>query len=104
MKTKAEFERAMEDTFCKEIRKDGCIPYKSETRGLKDHPDELVLTPQRTFYWMEFKLPGEDLSDGQRIRFDQLKRKGHSVYKVTNLDMAFFYHEYEMNRNNDFRP
>lgn len=99
MRTKAEKERAMEDAFVAEVKRQGCLAFKSETMGLVNHPDELILTPQRTFYWIEFKLDYNDLEPGQAVRFDQLRDKGHSVYTVRDIEIALTYHEYEMNRN-----
>jgi hypothetical protein len=99
MRTKAELERAMEGHLVEAAVDDGCLCYKSEKMGLVHHPDRLVLTPQRTFYWMEFKLKYNDLSPGQGIIVKVLKEKGHSVYVVKDLETALFYHEFEMNRN-----
>jgi len=99
MRTKAERERAFEKKLVARARKDKCICFKSEDMGLVHYPDQLILTPQRTFYWMEFKLEYNDLSPGQATIVKALKKKGHSVYVVKDLEFALFYHEFEMNRN-----
>jgi len=99
MRVKAELEQAFEDDLVEQARKDKCTCFKSERMGLVHYPDRLVLTPHRTFYWMEFKLEYNDLSPGQEVIIKALKKKGHSVYVVKDLDTALFYHEFEMNRN-----
>lgn len=103
MRLKAELERAMEDYLVEQASKDGCVCIKSENiKGRAHYPDQLILTPQRTFYWMEFKLEYNGLSPGQEVIVKTLKKKGHSVYVPKTLDQALLYHEFEMNRDKGF--
>ena len=99
MRLKAELERAMENRYVLHALDDQCMCFKSEHMGLVHYPDRLILTPQRTFFWMEFKLEYNGLSDGQEVIVKALKKKGHSVYVPKSDDQALLYHEFEMNRN-----
>jgi hypothetical protein len=99
IRSKKEKERAFEKKLVARATKDGCWCQKSEDVGLTHYPDQLILTPHLTFYWMEFKLEYNDLSEAQEVIIKALKARGHSVYVPKTLDQALLYHEFEMERN-----
>lgn len=69
-------------------RKLGAITIKGNIEGRAAWPDQLILKPDKSFYWIEFKVPGNTLQDDQVEMHKQLKRKGHTVYTCDNRESA----------------
>jgi hypothetical protein len=92
----SDLEAVLEEEFCREVRKDRCIPIKGEFLGEAHNPDRLILTPMGKFYWIEFKRKGETTSPGQKLRTEELRALGHTVYVCDNWERALRHHKAEM--------
>ncbi len=77
-------EKAVEDDHILQARRYGGVCIKGEFAGRSAYPDQLVLKPDKTFYWIEFKVPGNGLQDDQVEMHRILKAKGHRVYLCDN--------------------
>ncbi len=77
-------ESKIEEAHCYNVRNYGGVCLKGEFAGTAAWPDRLVLKPDGEFYWVEFKVPGNDLQPDQVEMVANLKRKGHVVYVCDN--------------------
>ena len=70
----------IEDDHVRQARRLGGVCIKGNFDGRSAWPDQLVLKPDKSFYWIEFKVPGNNLQDDQVDLHQVLKDKGHTVY------------------------
>ena len=70
----------IEDDHVREARIFGAVCIKGKIEGRAAFPDQLILKPDGRFYWVEFKVLGNDLQDDQREMHLVLRTKGHKVY------------------------
>ena len=74
----------IENDHISKARKFGAVTIKGKVEGRAAFPDQLILKPDESYYWIEFKVPGNGLQDDQKEMHKQLKRKGHTVYICDN--------------------
>lgn len=55
-------------------------------RGSKGQLDHAYWLPNGRHFIVEFKLPGEGLSDKQILKFERLKNMGHEVHIVDGFE------------------
>ena len=63
--------------------RNGCLLVKLQ-HGIVGLPDRLLLRPDGTVAFIEFKRPGEKLTNIQLYRMLQLQRMRFSVFKVSS--------------------
>jgi len=63
----------------------GAVCIKGNIEGRAAFPDQLILKPDKSFYWIEFKVPGNSRQDDQIEMHKVLKKKGHTVYTCYNF-------------------
>ncbi len=63
----------------------GAVCIKGDIGGRAAWPDQLILKSDRSFYWIEFKVPGNTLQDDQVEMHKVLKKKGHTVHTCDNI-------------------
>lgn len=61
----------------------GFLAYKLDKARRAD-PDQLFVRPDRSCFFVEFKLPGEKPRPQQRKRLNELVEAGQEVYVITN--------------------
>ncbi len=66
-----------------QARQHGAVCIKGKVEGRAAWPDQLVLK-KHNFYWIEFKVPGNDLQPDQIEMHKVLRDKGHKVYVCNN--------------------
>jgi len=74
----------IEDDHVGQAQRNGAVCIKGNIEGRAAWPDQLVLKSDRSFYWIEFKVPGNPLQDDQAELHKVLKKKGHKVYTCDN--------------------
>jgi hypothetical protein len=74
-------ERDIENKFVKEVKKLGCKTRKLNGMGYKSWPDRLILCPGGAILFIEFKKPGEGLSELQQSLHSEVAEIGH-VFKT----------------------
>jgi len=79
-------EITIEDDHILQARKLGAVCIKGNFEGRAAWPDHIILKPDTTFYWIEFKVPTNDLQDDQIEMHKLLKKKGHRVYTCDNQE------------------
>ena len=73
-------EKKIEDDHVFQARKHGAVCIKGEIPGRAAYPDQLILKDNKRFYWVEFKVPGNNLQPDQEEMISLLRKKGHTVY------------------------
>jgi len=68
-----------------QARKHGAVCIKGNFDGRAAYPDQLILKDRKKFYWVEFKVPGNDLQKDQEEMINLLRKKGHMVYVCDNM-------------------
>lgn len=76
----------IEDDHILQARKLGAVCIKGKIEGRAAWPDQLILKPDSEYYWVEFKVPTNDLQDDQVEMHRLLKKKGHRVYACNNKE------------------
>jgi len=66
----------------------GAVCLKGDVEGRAAFPDQLILKPDKTFYWIEFKVPGNTLQDDQDAMITLLRAKGQTVYVCDNQEYS----------------
>jgi hypothetical protein len=59
--------------------------YSTALRGRRGFPDHLVICPERTVVYVEFKTPRGSLSPHQQSTIDLLRRANAEVWVVRSL-------------------
>ena len=77
----------IENDHVSKARKLGGVCIKGNIEGRAAFPDQLVLKADG-FYWIEFKVPGNDRQDDQVEMHKVLTKKGHTVYTCDNQEDA----------------
>lgn len=53
--------------------------------GNEGYPDLIIFMGLGKTFFVEFKLPGEDLTDSQKKVFPTLKKRGYEIYVQTDI-------------------
>lgn len=77
-------ESTVEEECCKLATSQGWLNRKVEWVGSRDAPDRVFIKDGRTI-WVEFKAPGKEARDTQRIEHNKMRKFGATVYVVDNV-------------------
>jgi hypothetical protein len=80
-------ERGIENRACKEIVKLGGLTRKMNGLGNRSWPDRLIIG-FGVQYYIEFKKPGEDPTPLQLKLHRELRKRGHIVLVLDNVEDA----------------
>lgn len=78
-------EAEIEQKFCKRLERLGCLALKFNPSGWSGAPDRIVLIPNGTVRFAEFKVLGADPRPLQQYRFVQLHRMRFECYLIDSL-------------------
>lgn len=79
------FEKDIESFITREVEKQGGLCLKF---GQDGWPDRIVLTSDGRTVWLETKRPDGEMAQLQKMRAEQLRRRGHSVCEVWDKSQA----------------
>ena len=74
-----------ENYFVDKVRSLGAICYKG---SVTHHPDQLILRPGKTPFYVEFKVPTNGLQNGQKAVFKDIRDKGYIIYLCNSKEQA----------------
>lgn len=97
-KEKFRSEISIEQAFCQKVRKMGCTPIKLSAIGFRSWPDRLIVGPNRLFEFIEFKRPGQKLTDGQLEVHEKLASWGFDPKMFDDAALAAQYIHFKMNQ------
>ena len=73
-------EKAIERYLADRIKELGGICLKYSNPGMTGYPDRICLLPGGVTIWVELKSKDGELKAIQKVRIDQLRKIGHTVY------------------------
>ena len=79
-------ERQIEIKLRDAVKVKGGLALKFVSPGVVGVPDRLILVPDGHVYFVELKAPGKSLSPKQLKMAAVLKRLGHKVWIIDNLE------------------
>lgn len=90
MRKKRELEKHIEKRFLKELKKrwPTAKARKMNGYGNRSWPDRMILLPNVSAFFIEFKRPGGVLSLGQEQEIKELRELGNDVYVSSDADQA----------------
>lgn len=78
-------ERNVERAVVAHAQKSGCLVRKMNGLGYRGWPDRLFITEHGRHFYIEFKRPGEKMTEHQHQIIEELNRRGISAYCTDNV-------------------
>lgn len=95
-------EAEIEHKFCKEGLRRGYLPLKFTPAGWSGAPDRIVLLPNGTVKFVEFKVLGAEPRPLQKLRLAQLQDMGFDCFVIDSLrDVKAFFQEFEVDASDN---
>ena len=79
-------EKSIEAYLVKKVTEVGCLCLKYSNPNMIGYPDRLVVEPNGFVEWVELKSKGRKPSPIQVVRFDELRRLGHTIHVIDSKD------------------
>lgn len=98
-RSKYRTENTIEQDFVRRVKKMGCLPIKMNIWGLRSWPDRMVIGPNRLIEFIEFKKPGEKLTESQLLVHQQLEKWGFTPKVFDDAPIAAQYIDFCMKNN-----
>ena len=79
-------EKSIEAYLVKRVTEVGCLCLKYSNPNMVGYPDRLVVEPNGFVDWVELKSKGRRPSPIQVVRFDELRKLGHTIHVIDSRE------------------
>lgn len=86
MKNLNPLEKDIERRVCEFARSKGCLAYKFTSPAARHVPDRMILCPNGTVYFIEFKRKGEKPTPAQAVEIEKIRKMKVEVFVVDDVE------------------